>query len=61
MSDKQGSVKSSEYSGTKKSVKDATEIPVPSSKDMALLNRSTDAIKDKRDKNKIAREKANRK
>lgn len=54
MSDKQGSVNSSQYSGDKTSVSDATEVKVPPNKDMQLMNRSSDAYKEKRKANRAA-------
>jgi hypothetical protein len=54
MSDTQGSVKSSQYSGDKSSVSDATQVKVPPNKDMQLMNRSSDAYKEKRKANRAA-------
>jgi hypothetical protein len=54
MSDKKGSVNSSQYSGDKTSVSDATEVKIPPNKEMQLMNRSSDAYKEKRKANRAA-------
>jgi hypothetical protein len=52
MADKDGSIKSSEYSGTSKSASTAIEIKLPSDADLELLNRSSQAYKIRKKDNK---------
>jgi hypothetical protein len=51
-SDTKGSVNSSEYSGDKTSVSDATQVQVPPTKDIQMMHRSSDAYNEKRKANR---------